>query len=86
VEAGTAGKVTPDVVIKRVIEALVELGPEPEQVHENATFEELDIDSLDMVEIAQILAQDFGIKMEPEDFEGVVTVGDAFGVIRGYVV
>ena len=70
----------------RLVEAIASFGPDASEVTRDATFEELDIDSLDMVEIAQILAQDFGIKMEPEDFEGVVTVGDAFGVIRGYVV
>ena len=83
-EAGTTTTVTQDVVIKRVFDILVELGPEPDQITEDATLEELDIDSLDMVEVAQILYQEFSIKLEPEDFEGVQTVGDAFGVIRRY--
>ena len=77
--------ITPDVVVKRVFDILVELGPEPEQITEDATLEELDIDSLDLVEVAQILFQEFQIKLEPEDFENVATIGDAFGVIRGYV-
>jgi acyl carrier protein len=77
--------ITQDVVVKRVFDILVELGPEPEQIKDEATLEELDIDSLDLVEVAQILYQEFEIKLEPEDFENVTTIGEAFAVIRGYV-
>jgi acyl carrier protein len=79
------GTITQDVVIKRVFDILVELGPEQEQITDDATLEELDIDSLDLVEVAQILFQEFEIKLEPEDFENVTTIGEAFTVIRRYV-
>ena len=80
----TAGVVTAKQIVDRVFEILVELGPEPDEIHPDATLEELDIDSLDLVEVAQILFQEFGIKLDPESFEGVRTVGEAFDVMRGY--
>ena len=42
--------VTTEQVESRVIEALASFGPDPEQITRDATFEELDIDSLDLVE------------------------------------
>lgn len=81
----TQQSVTVEAVEARVYEALVELGPEPEEVTPDATFEALDIDSLDMVEVAQIMKQEFGIELEPEEFEGVQTVGDAVAVITAHV-
>jgi acyl carrier protein len=80
----TTVSVTPEQLVDRVFDILVELGPEPEQIHPDATFEELDLDSLDLVEIGQILLQEYGILLEPEHFEGVETIGQAMDVIRGY--
>lgn len=80
----TTTTVTPDKLVERVYEILVELGPEPEQLHPEATFEELDLDSLDLVEIGQILLQEYGILLEPEQFDGVETIGQAMEVIRGH--
>jgi acyl carrier protein len=80
----TTTAVTPDQLVARVFDILVELGPEPEQIHPDATLEELDLDSLDLVEIAQILAQEYGIMLDPEDFDTVETVGQAMDVIKGY--
>ncbi len=50
-----------------------------------ATLEELEIDSLDMFELAQILHQEFGIEVSPDDFEDVRTLGDAQQVLLGYL-
>jgi acyl carrier protein len=80
----TTTTVTPDQLAARVFDILVELGPEPEQIHPDATLEELDLDSLDLVEIAQILLQEYGILLEPEHFEDVQTIGQAMEIIKGY--
>jgi len=50
-----------------------------------ATLEELDIDSLDLFELGQILHQEFGIEVDPEDFEEVSTLGDAQEAMLSYV-
>lgn len=76
--------VTPDQLVDRVLDILVELGPEREQIHPDATFEELDLDSLDLVEIAQILQKEYGLQLEPEHFDGVETIRQAMDVIKAY--
>lgn len=77
--------VTEEVVGKRIVEALVEFGADPDLLRPEATLEELDIDSLDMFELSQILKQEFGLEVNPEDFEKVETLGDAQAVLTGYV-
>ena len=77
--------VTEEAVGKRILEALVEFGADPDALAPEATLEELDIDSLDMFELSQILQQEFGLEVNPEDFENVTTLGDAQAVLQGYV-
>ena len=70
---------------KRVMEALVEFGVDPDELSLDATLEDLEIDSLDLFELGQILGQEFGIEVNPDDFENVRTLGDAYEVLVGYV-
>ena len=76
---------TVETVGNRILEALVEFGADPDMMRPEATLEELEIDSLDMFELAQILHQEFGIEVNPDDFEEVRTLGDAQQVLLGYV-
>src|ERR671927_114762 len=50
----------------RVFEALEGFGAEPGQISADAEFEALDIDSLDLVELAQIVEDEYGV---PSEFE-----------------
>ena len=77
--------VTEEAVGKRILEALEEFGADPDQLRPDATLEDLEIDSLDMFELSQILNQEFGLEVNPEDFEGVQTLGDAQQILVGYV-
>jgi acyl carrier protein len=47
----------------------------------DATLQELDIDSLDLVEFKQIVEDRYDILLEREDFTEVVTVGHALDAI-----
>ncbi|MFL5885627.1 MAG: acyl carrier protein [Thermoleophilaceae bacterium] len=76
---------TQEQVGKRILEALIEFGADPDQLRMDATLEELEIDSLDLFELGQILNQEFGIEVDPDDFENVQTLGDAQQVLVGYV-
>jgi acyl carrier protein len=76
---------TADLVGKRIYDSLVEFGAEPERLQPDASLEELDIDSLDLFELGQILHQEFGLEVDPSDFENVVTLGDAQRAIMAYV-
>jgi acyl carrier protein len=73
--------VTTEQVETRVVEALASFGPEPDQIAREATFEELDIDSLDLVELAQIVEDDYGVVLKGEDMKDLRTVGDAVDLI-----
>jgi acyl carrier protein len=77
--------VTKEQVEKRIIEALVEFGADPDEMRPEATLEELEIDSLDLFELGQVLNQEFGIEVDPDDFEDVRTLGDAQATLVGYV-
>jgi len=72
---------TQETVENTIVEAIAKLGPEPEQVTRDATFESLDIDSLDLVEVAQIVEEEFGVVLKGEDMEKLNTVGDAIDLV-----
>jgi acyl carrier protein len=72
---------TPEQVQARVVEAIASFGPEPDQITREATFEELDIDSLDLVERAQIVEEEYGVELKSEDMKEMKTVGDAVDLI-----
>jgi acyl carrier protein len=73
--------VTTEQVETRVIETLASFGPDQSQITRGATFEELDIDSLDLVELAQVVEEEYGVVLKGEDMKELKTVGDAVDVI-----
>jgi acyl carrier protein len=66
---------------QRVIKALEEFGAEPDQINPDAEFEALDVDSLDLVELAQIVEEEYGVQLKGEDMEGIKTVGQAVDLV-----
>ena len=73
--------VTTEQVQARVAEALASFGPDASQITREATFEELDVDSLDLVELAQIVEDEYGVVLSGEDMKELKTVGDAVDMI-----
>jgi acyl carrier protein len=73
--------VTSEQVEARVIDALASFGPDKSQIVRSSTFEELDIDSLDLVELAQIVEDEYGVVLKGEDMKELQTVGDAIDLI-----
>ncbi len=58
------------------------LSVEPSQVTEQARFkEDLEADSLDLVELVMALEESFDISVPEEDLEGVTTVGQAVDLV-----
>jgi acyl carrier protein len=56
----------------------------PEQVTLEAKFgEDLDADSLDLVELVMALEEAFDIEVPEEELEGVTTVGQAYDLVKG---
>jgi acyl carrier protein len=67
--------------VERVIfEGIDELGGEGE-ISRDATFESLDLDSLDLVELAQIVEDEFGVELDGDAVKDVKTAGDVIDLV-----
>ncbi len=76
-----------DEVLAVMRDAAVELlKVDPAKVTEAATFaEDLEADSLDVVELVMALEEKLDISIPEEDLEGIKTVGEALDVIAAKV-
>jgi acyl carrier protein len=72
---------THQTVERRIYDILITFGAEATAMRPNATFEDLDIDSLDLVELAQIVEEEYGVQVRGEDAEKLNTVGEVIDLI-----
>ena len=72
---------TKELVEETIFDTLAELGPERDEITREATLESLDIDSLDLVEVAQVIEERFGVKITTDDAERLQTVGDDIDLV-----
>ena len=56
---------------------------EAKVVPEASFGDDLDADSLDLVELVMALEEEFGIEVPESDLDGVKTVGQAFDLVVG---
>jgi acyl carrier protein len=73
-------QVSTQAVEKVIFDGLAEVGAEGEITRE-ATFEALDVDSLDLVELAQIIEDEFGVELDGDAVKDVKTVGDVVDLV-----
>ena len=60
------------------------LSVEASAVTREARFaDDLDADSLDLVELVMALEEEFGVSVEEEELEGIETVGAAYDLVVG---
>lgn len=71
-------------VEQKVYAALAELGTDAE-ITRDATLEDLDVDSLDLAEFAQIIDEELGVRLEGKDLKDVKIVGDVVDIIAARV-
>jgi acyl carrier protein len=64
-----------------LMDALATMGPDRSEITRERTFEELDIDSLDVVEMSQIIEEKWGLVIDPEEFAGIETIGSALDLV-----
>jgi len=64
--------------------AIEVLSVKDDQVVPDAKFgDDLDADSLDLVELVMALEEEFGVEVPEEDLEGIETVGQAYDLVVG---
>jgi acyl carrier protein len=76
-----ATDVTSENVEKTIYDGLVELGTERDKLSREASLEDLDVDSLDLVELAQIVEDEFGVELRGDDVKDVKTVGEVIDLV-----
>ena len=64
-----------------VYKSLETFGAEPTAIKREATFEELDVDSLDLAELSQIIEDEYGVQLKGDDVAKIKTVGDAIDLV-----
>ncbi|MCW3040442.1 MAG: phosphopantetheine-binding protein [Solirubrobacterales bacterium] len=73
--------ITTEAVEKTVTDALISFGAEPADVTPETELTTLDIDSLDLAELSQIVDDEYGVTMKSSDVSKIKTVGDIVALI-----
>ena len=67
----------------KVLEAIEELGgPPASSIGSTTTFEAIDVDSLDLVELGQIMEEQLDVTLETSDISELKTIADAVELVR----
>ena len=73
--------ITTESVEQTIREILPQFGVAASDITLEATFEELDVDSLDLAELSQIIEDEFGVQLKGDDVAKIKTVGDAVDLV-----
>jgi acyl carrier protein len=76
-----ATQISADNVEKTIYDGLVEMGTERDKLSREADLESLDVDSLDLVELAQIVEDTYGVELRGDDVKDVKTVGEVIDLV-----
>jgi acyl carrier protein len=66
-----------------VTDALRTMNPDTGEITRDSTWEDLDVDSLDLAELAQIVEDELGVKLSSGDVAEIKTVGQAVDTVVG---
>jgi acyl carrier protein len=76
-----ATELSTDRVEETIFDGLVELGTERAALSREAKLKDIDVDSLDLVELAQIVEDEFGVELRGDDVKDVRTVGEVIELV-----
>ena len=71
----------PAQIEKVITDSLVSFGANADDVNRDAELTALDIDSLDLAELSQIIEEQFGVELTSSDVAEINTVGDAIDLV-----
>ncbi len=77
----SANTVTAEQVQEVVSETLAQIGADADAITRDATWEQLDVDSLDLAELSQVVEERFGVTIKGDDAKAMRTVGDAIDFV-----
>ena len=70
-----------DQIEKVITDSLVTFGADPDAISRDAELDALDVDSLDLAELSQIIEENFGVELSSNDVSEIHTVGDAIDIV-----
>lgn len=73
--------VTPQQVEAKVYESLAEFGADPDALNRDAQWGALGVDSLDLVELIQVLEDEYGVRLTGEEMKNLPTVGSVIDLV-----
>lgn len=73
---------TDQAILEGITDAFVSLGSDRDDVTAEATLAALDIDSLDLAELAQIIDEQYNVKLAVGDVGDIKTVGDLVALVE----
>jgi acyl carrier protein len=73
--------VSPENVEAKVYESLIEFGADPEAVSREARWEDLRVDSLDLVELVQVIEEEYGVQVTGDDIKNLPTLGRVIDLV-----
>lgn len=73
--------VSEDKVFETIANALAEAGAERDRITRESSFESLDVDSLDLVEVGQVIQDEFGVEIKDDDMKDMSTVGEVVALV-----
>jgi acyl carrier protein len=72
---------TSEQIEKVITDSLISFGANAEEINRDAELSALDIDSLDLAELSQIIEEHFGVELTSGDVAEISTVGDAIDLV-----
>jgi len=72
---------SPEQIEKVITDSLISFGANADEINRDAELTALDIDSLDLAELSQIIEEQFGVELTSADVAEIATVGDAIDIV-----